>query len=71
MGQLSVKSKYLILKYWNRMLKKDDSTLCKHVFKWDYDINTNNWSSYVNSMFDLCKLDNFENQTNLFYLLML
>ena len=53
----------LILKYWNRMLKKDDSTLCKHVFKWDYDMNTNNWSSYVNSLFDLCNLDNFENQT--------
>ena len=45
------------------MLKKDDSTLCKHVFKWDYDMNTNNWSSYVNSLFDLCNLDNFENHT--------
>ena len=45
------------------MFKKDDSTLCKHVFKWDYDINTNKWLSYVNSVFDLCNLDNFENQT--------
>ena len=26
-------------------------------------MNTNNWSSYVNSIFDLCNLDNFENQT--------
>ena len=33
------------------------------MFKWDYDMNTNNWSSYVNSLFDLCNLDNFENQT--------
>ena len=54
MGQLSLKSKYFYPEMPKPMLKKDDSTLCKHVFKWDCDMNTNNWSSYV---------DNFENQT--------
>ena len=36
-----------VLRYWNRLLKKDNSTLCKHVFLWDYSLCNNNWCSYV------------------------
>ena len=64
MGQLSVKSNYFNSEILEPYVKKGDSTLCKHVFKWDYDMNTNNWPSYVNSLFDLCNLYNFENHTN-------
>ena len=51
MGQLSDKSKYFNPGNLEPYVKKDDSTLCENVFKWDYDIDTNNWSSYVNHLF--------------------
>ena len=35
MGELSNKN-LSVLRYWNRLLKKDNSTLSKHVFLWDY-----------------------------------
>ena len=45
------------------LVKKDNSTLCKHVFLWDYSLCNNNWCSYVKQIFDSCNLDDFDNQS--------
>ena len=49
--------------FLQNLLKKDNSTLCKHVFLWDYSLCNNNWCSYVKQIFDSCNLDDFDNQS--------
>jgi hypothetical protein len=49
-----------MLTFWNRLLKQDDSTLCKHIFIWDHEKNYNNWSASVCQLFYLCNTENFD-----------
>ena len=43
-----------MLKYWNRLIQKNDMTLCKHIFLWDCQLNYDNWSCYMRKLFDDC-----------------
>ena len=65
MGWLSMKyRRYIkILKFWNRLIKMDDSRLTKRVFLFYYDRPGNNWCSDVrNIATELDILDSYDNK---------
>ena len=40
-----------MIRYYNRILKMPEDRLCKKVFTWDKDLNLDNWSNEVKSIF--------------------
>ena len=49
-----------ILRYWNRLINMNDNRLCKKVFLWDRSLTRDNWSYYVQDLFEKLNMDNFE-----------
>ncbi len=46
-----------MVRFWNRMIKMEDTRLTKHIFNYDMQINRQNWSSEI---FDIFKTYNLE-----------
>ena len=49
-----------MLNYWNRLVQKNDMTLCKHIFLWDCQLNYDNWSCYMRKLFDVSNTNCYE-----------
>jgi hypothetical protein len=60
LGWISCRSrrKTNMIRFWNRMLKMDDTRLTKQIFMWDHNIANNNWNTEVKQIFEELSLDN-------------
>ena len=45
-----------IVRLWNHLIRMDSQRLTKQIFEWDYTMKDNNWSSDIESIFDLLGL---------------
>ena len=53
-----------VLRYWNRLIKMDNSRLTKRVFEADYVLGTNNWCNDVREIMEqLNIMDHYNNKT--------
>ena len=43
------------IRFWNHLIRLNENRLCKIIMRWDYSISYNNWSSYVQEIFNLCQ----------------
>ena len=41
-----------MLRFWNRLIKIDDSRIVKQVFLWDYSLNNENWCSEIEKILE-------------------
>ena len=66
MGWVSVSTRHSLemLRLWNKLVKLPDSRQLRIIFRWDYNICNNNWSSEVKAIFEECNLqDCFDHVT--------
>ena len=54
-----------MLRFWNRLMGMGDDRLTKHVFIYDYQLCSGNWSNDVKQLSDLVNMTNvFDNKNN-------
>ena len=44
---LSIDRRMFMVRFWNRLVNMSSERLTKRIFLWDYQLNSNNWSSNV------------------------